>query len=64
MLPLNDTEPNRYSFFPFVTVFLILVNCFTFYAELVLISQDGFWPFLMRYGFTPALILGMQGAGV
>ncbi len=62
MLPLNDTEPNRYSFFPVMTVTLIVANCFIFYVELLAARED-FWAFLMRYGVTPTLILGMQGGG-
>jgi len=26
MLPINDTEPNRYSAIPFMTIILIAVN--------------------------------------
>ncbi len=28
MFPLNDTEPNRYSWFPFMTISLIAINTF------------------------------------
>lgn len=63
MLPLNDTEPNRYSFFPIVTVTLILVNCFVFVLEIMTILRGDFWAMLMKYGLTPALLLHMQGAG-
>jgi len=62
MLPLNDTEPNRYSYFPIVTVLLILVNCFVYLLELTL-GRDDFWPFIMKYGVTPTLILGVEGGG-
>ena len=62
MLPLNDTEPNRYSYFPIVTVLLIVVNCFVFFLE-VLFVQDDSWTFFMKYALTPALVLGVQGAG-
>jgi membrane associated rhomboid family serine protease len=62
MIPLNDTEPNRYSFFPIMTVLLIVVNCFIFYLEIFIFSED-FWPFLMKYATTPKLILNAQGAG-
>ena len=61
MLPLNDTEPNRYSFFPIVTVLLIVVNCFIFYVEPFFV--DNYWEFLMRFGTTPALILETRGGG-
>jgi membrane associated rhomboid family serine protease len=62
MLPLNDTEPNRYSFFPIMTVLLIAVNCFVFYIE-VFVVGDQYWPFFMKYAVTPRLILTAQGAG-
>lgn len=62
MIPLNDTEPNRYSFFPIMTVLLIVVNCLIFYMEIFVFSRD-FWPFLMKYAATPALILKAEGAG-
>lgn len=62
MLPLNDTEPNRYSYFPITTVLLILVNCFVYLVELT-VGRDDFWPFIMKYGVTPTLILGVQGGG-
>ena len=61
MLPLNDTEPNRYSFFPIITFLLIIVNCFVFFAELY--QVDDYWAYHMRYGTTPVLILGLQGGG-
>jgi membrane associated rhomboid family serine protease len=62
MFPLNDTEPNRYSFFPIMTVIIILVNCFAFYIEVFVIGDD-YWPFFMKYAATPRLIMSAQGAG-
>jgi len=65
MFPLNDTEPNRYSFLPIMTVTLIAVNCFVFLLELFSMSQSysGFWAVLMKYAVTPKLILSVQGGG-
>lgn len=63
MLPLNDTEQNRYSFFPIMTVVLIVVNCFIFYLQWFVIRED-YWPFFMKYAVTPRLILSAQGGGV
>jgi membrane associated rhomboid family serine protease len=63
MLPLNDTEPNRYSFFPIMTVILIAVNCFVFYMQLFVVQEE-YWPFFMKYAVTPRLILSAQGGGV
>ncbi|MGZ9234631.1 MAG: rhomboid family intramembrane serine protease [Anaerolineales bacterium] len=62
MLPFNDTEPNRYSFFPIMTVFLIVMNCLAFYVELFIVGED-YWPFFMKYATTPHLILSAQGGG-
>ena len=62
MLPLNDTEPNRYSFFPIVTILLISVNCFIFYIEPQIV-RNGYWEFYMKYATTPTLILNADGGG-
>ena len=62
MLPVNDTEPNRYSFFPFATVLLIVTNCYIYFFE-PFIVRDDYWTFYMKYGTTPLLILSAQGAG-
>jgi membrane associated rhomboid family serine protease len=63
MLPLNDTEPNRYSEFPYMTVSLIMVNALILVWELTLpvdTLHDMFWTF----GITPSLIWARQGAGI
>ena len=44
MMPLNDTEPNRYSFFPIMTITLIVINCLVYYLELFFMKGDG-WDF-------------------
>ena len=53
MLPLNDTEPNRYSWFPFMTIALIAINTFIEIAK-PLYLQDTmtnwqYWGFMMRF---------------
>ena len=62
MIPLNDTEQNRYSFFPIMTVILIVINCFVFYLQWFVVRED-YWPFFMKYAVTPRLITSGQGAG-
>jgi membrane associated rhomboid family serine protease len=62
MLPLNDTESNRYSFFPIITVLLIAVNCFIFYIEPQMVP-NGYWEFYMKYATTPTLVLNAKGGG-
>jgi len=61
MLPLNDTEKNRYSFFPVITVLLIMTNCFIFYMEPYIV--DSYWNYYMKFGTTPLLIRQMVGGG-
>jgi membrane associated rhomboid family serine protease len=63
MFPLNDTEPNRYASFPFMTVTLIAACCFVFILEGVAMGED-FWGFLMKYAITPSLIMSAQGGGM
>jgi membrane associated rhomboid family serine protease len=61
MLPLNDTEPNRYSLFPIMTVFLIAVNSIVLVWELTLPAETlnaVFWLF----GSTPSLMWSREGA--
>lgn len=63
MIPLNDTEPNRYSAFPFMTLILIVVNTAILIWELTLpenILRGVIWVF----GSTPSLIMARQGAGI
>lgn len=62
MLPLNDTEPNRYSFFPFVTFLLIAVNTFIHLLVTALVHRD--WGFYLLYGLSPGLIASAYGPGV
>ena len=63
MLPLNDTEPNRFSFLPLATISLIVINCIVFYISFFVIDIDDGWAFLMKYGTTPRLIMSAQGGG-
>ena len=63
MIPLNDTEPNRYSSWPFVTVSLIALNTFILVWELLLPDKELEYVF-RTFGFTPSLIWSREGAGM
>lgn len=63
MFPLNDTEPNRYSRFPVMTVTIIAVNCFIFFIERFIVGNS-YWVFLMKYATTPCLVLSAEDGGV
>jgi membrane associated rhomboid family serine protease len=65
MFPLNDTEPNRYSLFPFMTVSLILVNLLIQGGEFIVSNNN---PALFRlgirvFGLIPSWILSQYGGG-
>jgi membrane associated rhomboid family serine protease len=63
MIPINDTEPNRYSFFPFVTIMLIAVNTLILIWEGWL-SRKALFFVIVFFGWTPSLIWAREGAGV
>ncbi len=63
MIPLNDTEPNRYSLFPFVTVILIAVNTCVLIWEMSL-GEQTLRVVAWIFGSTSSLIWQRQGAGV
>jgi membrane associated rhomboid family serine protease len=63
MLPLNDTEPNRYSAFPFMTLTLIAVNTVILIWELSL-PEDHLRTVLWIFGSTPAFTWAREGAGM
>ena len=56
MFPINDTEPNRYSTFPVMTISLIVVNAFVYFF---LPIDDGF--IYMLIANVPALIINRVG---
>ena len=63
MLPINDTEPNRYGSFPVMTLTLIAIN------TLVLILEYSLPVPLLRgviyvFGSTPSLLWAREGAGM
>lgn len=61
-LPLNDTESNRYSGLPIMTLTLIVLNI------LVMVAKPFLWRMLSQdlynlYGSVPQLIFRQQGGG-
>jgi membrane associated rhomboid family serine protease len=63
MIPINDTEPNRYSRLPAMTITLIVVNTLILVWELSL-PFDELYSLIKVYGVTSSLIFNRQGAGV
>ena len=63
MFPINDTEPNRYSAFPVMTITLIIVNTAILVWEMML-PEHALRNIFLVFGFTPSLIWSRQGAGI
>ncbi|MEW6400765.1 MAG: rhomboid family intramembrane serine protease [Chloroflexota bacterium] len=63
MLPINDTEPNRYSTLPFMTIGLIAVNTAIFIWELSMPIEERYMAFRI-FGFTSSFLWGREGGGV
>jgi membrane associated rhomboid family serine protease len=63
MLPINDSEPNRYGSFPIMTLTLIAVNTLVLIWELTLPEWELYGIYHV-FGFTPSLLWARQGAGM
>lgn len=63
MFPINDTEPNRYTKFSYMTVLLILINTVVLIWEYSL-SYDEFWLVIYFFGSTPSLMWAREGSGI
>jgi membrane associated rhomboid family serine protease len=63
MLPINDTESNRYSKFPTMTIALIVINTAILVWELTL-SEHTLRSVFLVFGSIPQLIWARQGAGI
>jgi len=65
MIPLTDLQPNRYSSFPFMTMFIILLNMFVLIGQFLLIefNLDGYIEALYLFGSVPTFVIGQQAGG-
>lgn len=65
MIPLSDTEPNRYIRRPYMVITIILLNIAVLIYEyyLLLAGYDVFMDFIYRYGLVPRAILEQRGGG-
>jgi membrane associated rhomboid family serine protease len=65
MIPLNDTEPNRYTSWPFMVMAIIIVNIFVATYEEVIFANNffGYYVHLNSFGSVPTFILGQRGGG-
>jgi membrane associated rhomboid family serine protease len=67
MLPLYDTEPNRFNRFSWMTIALILVNTAVYIWQIntyVTHGEAAYVAIIRTFGITPAYILAREGAGI
>jgi membrane associated rhomboid family serine protease len=65
MIPLTDLQPNRYSSFPFMTMFIIVVNMLALIGQFLLLEFDlqGYIETLYLFGSVPTFVISQQAAG-
>ncbi|VAW39829.1 Rhomboid family protein [hydrothermal vent metagenome] len=65
MIPLTDLQPNRYTSFPFMTMFIILINMLVLIAQFLLVEFNyaTYIKMLYLFGSTPTFIIDQQAAG-
>ncbi|MCA9942412.1 MAG: rhomboid family intramembrane serine protease [Ardenticatenaceae bacterium] len=65
MIPLTDLQPNRYTSFPFMTMFIIVVNMIVLIAQFLLVefNLDAYIELLFLFGSVPTFVIGQQAAG-
>ena len=65
MIPLNDTEPNRYTSWPFMVLSIIAINIIVMAYEELLRSESlvTYLKHLYTFGSIPTLILNHRGGG-
>ncbi|MCB8981734.1 MAG: rhomboid family intramembrane serine protease [Ardenticatenaceae bacterium] len=65
MIPLTDLQPNRYTSFPFMTMFIILLNMMALIAQVMLLefNQDLYYKSIYLLGSVPAFVMDQVGGG-
>ncbi|MCP4417756.1 MAG: rhomboid family intramembrane serine protease [Chloroflexi bacterium] len=65
MIPLTDLQPNRYTSFPIMTMFIILLNILALIAQFLLLefNIDGYIKTIFLFGSVPTYIINQQAAG-
>ena len=65
MIPLTDLQPNRYTSFPFMTMFIILLNMMVLIVQFLLVefNVDAYIEALYLFGSVPTFVVSQQAAG-
>lgn len=67
LVPLYDTEPNRYTRWPIMVTLLILLNVLMYAGELYLfehLAEDQLIALVMEYALVPRLLWLQEGSGL
>lgn len=65
MIPLTDLQPNRYTSFPFMTMFIILLNMMVLIAQFLLVefNLERYIEAIYLFGSVPTFVIDQQAAG-
>jgi len=65
MIPLTDLQPNRYTSFPFMTMFIILLNMVVLIGQFLMLefNLEGYLQTLYLFGSVPTFVMAQQAAG-
>ena len=65
MIPLTDLQPNRYTSFPFMTVFIILLNMIALIVQFLLFEFDlqAYVEAIYLFGSVPTFVMQQQAGG-
>ena len=65
MIPLTDLQPNRYTSFPFMTMFIILLNMLVLIGQFLLVefNIEAYIQAIFLFGSVPTFVISQQAAG-
>lgn len=65
MIPLTDLQPNRYTSFPFMTMFIILLNMFVLIGQFLLVefNMDAYIKSIFLFGSVPTFVIDQVAGG-
>jgi membrane associated rhomboid family serine protease len=65
MIPLTDLQPNRYTSFPFMTMFIILLNMLVLIGQFLLVefNVEAYIQAIFLFGSVPTFVINQQAAG-
>ncbi|MCC6603905.1 MAG: rhomboid family intramembrane serine protease [Anaerolineae bacterium] len=65
MIPLTDLQPNRYTSFPYMTIFIILLNMFVLIGQFLLVefNMETYVRSIFLFGSVPTFVIDQVAGG-